>query len=106
MKYIAGLDIRSLIPPTFQPESEYERQLLSHNRSYYDRMRVYREEIIKTCQAFAGQSPLITGTLLWERKRIKNLADEVHKRYSICLITSARVIEVDRDNLSAALSSV
>ena len=106
MKCIAALDIRSLLALPIEPESEYERQMAEYHRPYYDRLRVFREEVVRACQTFAAQSPLIKGILLWERKRTKSPADEVHRRNSICLVTADQCIEVDKYNLSGELINI
>jgi hypothetical protein len=49
---------------------------------------------------------LIKGVLLWDIKRIKTPADEVHRRYSICLVTADQSIEVDKQNLAGALKNI
>jgi len=103
MKYIAALDIRSLLALPIEPESDYEQRIAERHRHYYDRLRVFRQEVIRTCQNFAAQSDLIKGALLWGRKRTKNPADEVHRRYSICLVTADQSIEIDKNNLSGEL---
>jgi len=106
MNCVAALDIRSLLARPIEPESEYERQLAERHQPYFDRLRALRQEVVRACQAFVVQSPLIKGALLWERKRIKAPADEVHRRYSISLVTADRSIEVDSHNLSEELISV
>jgi hypothetical protein len=106
MKCIAALDIRSLLALPIEPASVYERQMAERHRPYFDRLRVFRQEVVRACQTFAAQSPLIKGILLWGRKRIKTPADEVHRRYSICLVTAEQNIEVDKHNLSDELVAI
>jgi len=103
MKYIAALDIRSLLALPLEPESEYERQLAEGNRPYYDRLRVFRKEVFIACQTFVAKSPLIKGVLLWERKRTKTTADEVYRRNSISLVTANQTTEIDKRTLSREL---
>lgn len=106
MRCVAALDIRSLVALPIEPESEYERQMAERHRPYFDRLRVFRKEIVRACQTFAAQSPLIKGILLWGRRRTKNPADEVHRRYSICLVTADQSIEVDKHNLLGKLVDI
>jgi hypothetical protein len=106
MNCVAALDMRSLLALPTEPESEYERQMAERHRPYFDRLRVFRQEVARACQTFAAQSPLINGTLLWGRKRTKTPADEVHRRYSICLVTAEQSIEVDKHNLSGELINI
>lgn len=106
MKCVAALDIRSLLALPIEPESEYERQMAERHRPYIDRLRVFRQEVVRACQTFAAQSSLIKGTLLWGRKTTKAPTDEVHRRYSICLVTADQSIEVDKHNLSGELINI
>lgn len=106
MPYVVALDTRSLLALPIEPESEYERQMAEHHRPYFDRLRVFRQQMVTACQAFAAQSPWIKGTLLWGGRRTKTPADEVHRRYSICLVTADQSIEVDKQNLSAELMNI
>ena len=106
MNCIAALDMRSLVARPIEPGSEYERQLAERHEPYFDRLRALRQEVVRACQAFVAQSPLIKGALLWERKRVKTPADEVYGRYSKSLVTADRSIEVDSHNLSGELISV
>src|SRR5262249_49900307 len=61
MRYVAALDIRSLVPLPIDPQSEYERQLAERHRLYFDRLRLFRGAIVSACQTFAGHSPLINA---------------------------------------------
>jgi hypothetical protein len=105
-KCVVALDTRSLLAPPIEPESDYERRMAERHRAYYDRLRLFGDQVIAACQAFTAQSPLVKGVLLWGRKRTRTLADEVHRRNSIRLATPERVREVDRKNLSSELSSL
>lgn len=106
LRCVAALDTRSLLAPILEPESEYERQLVERNQTYFDGLRTFREEVVRSCQIFVAQSALIKGVLLWEGKRLKSCADEVHRRYSVCLVTAERNIEVDTHNLAGELANI
>jgi hypothetical protein len=106
MKCVAALDIRSLLALPIEPESDYERQMAERHQLYFDRLRVFRQEVVRACQTFAAQSRLLKGILLWGRKRIKTPADEVHRRYSIYLVTAEQSIEVDKHNLLGELTNI
>jgi hypothetical protein len=105
---VVALDTRSLLQAPFEAESEYERQLVEHNRVYFDRERTLRQQVITACQAFAADSHLIKGILLWGRKRLKfpEEAEAVHRRHSISLVTAENDTEVDKNNLAGELVKI
>jgi hypothetical protein len=105
MKYVVALDTRSLLQAPLEARSEYERQLADRNRPHFDRERVLRQQVVAACQAFAANSPLIKGVLLWGRKRLTYpaAAEEVHRRYSISLVTAEQSMEIDKTNLAGEL---
>ncbi len=106
IRCVAALDVRSLLALPIEPESDYERKMAEHHRSYFEKLRVFSQEIDKACQTFAARSALIKGILLWGRKKTKTDADKVHRRYSIFLVTAERSIEVDKHSLSAKLADL
>jgi hypothetical protein len=108
MQYMIALDTRSLsaLPLDPEPGSEYEQQMAEIHRPYFDRLRFFRQQVILACQSYASKSPLIKGILLWGNKRLKSPIDEVQRRYSICLVTPERSIEVDKQNLAAELENI
>jgi hypothetical protein len=103
---IAAVDARSLLALPLEPESEYERRMAERHQHYFDRMRVFQQHVIGACQTFASQSLIIRGVLLWRRRRLQTPAEEVHRRYSICLVTPEQAIEIDKNNLSAHLTKI
>jgi hypothetical protein len=105
---VVALDTRSLLQAPFEARSEYERQLVERNRPHFDRERALRQQVVAACQAFAADSHLIKGVLLWERKIPKYPADAeaVHRRYSISLVTVEKHTEVDKNNLAGELVKI
>jgi hypothetical protein len=103
---IVAVDSRSLLAIPLDPESEYERRMAERHQQYYDRLRIFQQHVVSACQAFVAQSPLIRGVLLWRRRRLQSPADEVHRRYAICLVTSEYTVDIDKSNLSAHLSKI
>jgi hypothetical protein len=108
MQYVVALDTRSLsaLPLDPEPGSEYEQQMAEIHRPYFDRLRFFRQQMVKACQDYTTESPLIKGILVWSGKRTKTPSDEVHRRYSICLVTPEQSIEVDKQNLAAELENI
>jgi len=103
---VAAVDSRSLLAIPPEPVSEYERRMTERHQHYYDRLRVFQQHVVGACQAFVDQSPLIRGVLLWWRRRLEAPADEVHRRYAICLVTPEHTVDIDKSNLSAHLSKI
>jgi hypothetical protein len=106
MKCVVALDTRSLLEAPFEARSEYERQLAERNRPHFDRQRVLSQQVVTACQAFAADSPLIKGVLLWGRKRSKFPEEEMRRRYSISLVTAEQNIEVEENNLAGELVKI
>jgi hypothetical protein len=105
-KFVIAIDTRSLLALPLEPESDYERRMAERHQYYYDRLRVFRQQVIGACQMSIAESPLIKGVFLWGRKRFNSPADEVHGRYPVCLVTAEQTLEVDKHNLSAELARI
>ncbi len=105
-KCVVALDARSLLELPLQPESEYERQMAERHQKYFDRLRVFQQDVIGACQTFAAQSPIVSGVLLWRRRRLRTPDFEVHRRYSISLVTPERCTELENGELSAQLARI
>lgn len=104
MTFVVALDVRSLLPLSLKPESEYEQAMAARHQAYYDRLRAFEQAVMASCQTFSANSQLIAGVLLWERRRAQTLAEQVHRPYSISLITAAQSIRIE--NLADELTGI
>src|SRR5262249_33736514 len=78
MAYVVAIDSRSLVAMSLEPATEYEHRMYKHHKIYFDRLRVFQQHVVSACQAFIQQSHLIRAVLVWRRRRLQTISDEVH----------------------------